>query len=97
MKKIILIASFISSAAAINAQQLQNSSLYDMQGSLFNPSLAGVQQDPSIKGIMGATYRTQWSGMSGAPRTITLFGSFAMPLQRQNRTNFQNRITIGNG
>jgi len=82
MKKYILIAAFIGSAAATKAQQLQSSSLYDMQAVLYNASVAGVQQDPEVKGIAGATYRTQWSGISGAPRTITVFGSFALPKQK---------------
>lgn len=79
MKKTILITAIITMAVATKAQQLQTSSMYDLQGVLHNPSLAGVQQDPGVKGIAGANYRTQWSGIEGAPRTITVFGSFALP------------------
>jgi len=73
MRKYIVV--FIASVAALQAQaqQLQTSSLYDLQGVFHNPSLAGVQS------IVGVSYRTQWSGISGAPRTTTAFGSFDMP------------------
>jgi type IX secretion system PorP/SprF family membrane protein len=79
MKKYILIAALMGSAVITQAQQLQTSSLYDMQGVLHNPSTAGVQQDKDIKGIAGLTYRNQWSGISGSPQTITVFGSFDLP------------------
>lgn len=82
MKKYILITSLIACAFAARTQQLQSSSMYDMQGILHNASMAGVQQDADIKGIAGASYRTQWSGISGSPQTLTLFGSFALPKQK---------------
>ena len=76
MKKIITIL-----LAAITlegtAQQLQTSSLYDMQGLLLNPSMAG-----SNGSQVGGGYRTQWSGLSGAPKTATVFGSFDLPEQK---------------
>lgn len=78
MKKIIIAAVLISSTVAVKSQQLQSSSFYDMQGLLHNPSLAGVQQNKDIKGIAGATYRQQWSGISGSPKTFTAFGSFEL-------------------
>ncbi len=78
MKKIIIAAALISSSVAVKSQQLQSSSFYDMQGLLHNPSLAGVNQDKEVKGIVGATYRQQWSGISGSPKTFTAFGSFEL-------------------
>jgi type IX secretion system PorP/SprF family membrane protein len=48
--------------------------MYDLQGIYHNPSTAGVQSS-----IVGVSYRTQWSGFSGAPKTATVFGSFDMP------------------
>jgi len=57
------------------AQQLQTSSLYDMQGVLHNPAMAGM----TMKGMVGVSYRNQWTGVSGSPKTATLFGSFALP------------------
>lgn len=79
MKKLIIAAALISSAAATKAQQLQSSSFYDMQAVLQNPGLAGVHQQEDIKGVIGVTYRQQWSNISGAPKTMTAFGSFELP------------------
>jgi type IX secretion system PorP/SprF family membrane protein len=82
MKKYIFTAVLLTSAVTTYAQQLQTSSMYDMQGLLHNPSLAGVQQDDNIKAVIGTSYRQQWSGISGAPQTVTVFGSFQLPKQK---------------
>jgi type IX secretion system PorP/SprF family membrane protein len=77
MKKNILFLLVLVMAAKADAQQLQTSSLYDMQGVFHNPSYAGS------KGTMaGVSYRTQWSGISGSPKTITAFG--AVDIAKQN-------------
>src|SRR5687768_11197562 len=76
MKK-ILIFIFAGLVSVANAQQLQTSSMYDMQGILHNPSVTGVQDNNMI----GVSYRTQWSGISGSPKTATVFGSFKLPKQ----------------
>ncbi len=52
--------------------------MYDLQGMLQNPAMAGVQDHNFI----GASYRTQWSGISGSPQTATVFGSFGLPAQK---------------
>ncbi|HAL95427.1 MAG TPA: hypothetical protein DCP55_05695 [Chitinophagaceae bacterium] len=70
MKKIILILSCIVTLTA-SAQQLMTSSLYDLQGNLHNPAVAGVGGQTSI----GATYRSMWSGIAGSPTTALIFGS----------------------
>ena len=75
MKKIVLAAFVLASAFTAGAQQLQTSSLYDLQGVLHNPSVAGTQQSNMI----GVSYRSQWSGISGSPKTATVFGSFDIP------------------
>jgi type IX secretion system PorP/SprF family membrane protein len=80
--KYILIMLFLGAVAITNAQQLQTSSFYDMQGTFYNPSLAGINQNPDVKGFIGASYRTQWEGISGSPKTMTAFGSFNIPNQR---------------
>lgn len=65
-------------AVSVKAQQLQTSSMYELQGMLQNPAMAGVQD----KNFIGASYRTQWSGISGSPQTATVFGSFGLPKQK---------------
>ncbi len=75
MKYKLLIAFFAGIASVSNAQQLQTSSMYDLQGMIHNPSVAGTHENSSI----GLSYRSQWSGISGSPKTATLFGSFDVP------------------
>lgn len=55
----------------ILGQQLMTSSLYDLQGNLHNPAVAGV----SKKTTMGASYRSMWSGIAGSPVTALVYGS----------------------
>jgi len=47
------------------------SSLYDLQGNLLNPAVAGVTK----KTTMGASYRSMWSGIAGSPVTALVYGS----------------------
>ena len=75
MKHKILTALFVASVSISNAQQLQTSSMYELQGIIHNPSVAGTQENNMI----GVSYRSQWSGMSGSPTTATLFSSFNLP------------------
>lgn len=75
MKKNFLIILLLCVMTIGKAQQLQTSSLYDMQGLLHNPAMAGM----TMKGMVGITYRNQWTGTSGNPQTATLFGSFDLP------------------
>lgn len=76
MKKYIAGFLFMGMAVTAGAQQLQTSSLYDMQGVFHNPAVAGANGS-----MAGASYRTQWNGFSGAPKTITGFAAFDMPKQ----------------
>ncbi|MEO7524071.1 MAG: PorP/SprF family type IX secretion system membrane protein [Ferruginibacter sp.] len=81
MKKnilLVLLVTAINTSSKTFAQQLQTSSLYDMQGVIHNPSMAGLQEF----NIAGVTYKTQWSGITGAPKTITAFGSFDLPKEK---------------
>jgi type IX secretion system PorP/SprF family membrane protein len=75
MKHKILTAVLIAFAICTNAQQLQTSSMYDLQGILHNPSVAGTLES----NMVGVSYRSQWSGISGSPRTATVYGSFELP------------------
>ena len=76
MKRYIILSCLLIVTAAGFSQQLQTSSLYDLQGVTFNPSLAGTGPE---KGMVGASYRAQWSGISGSPKTATVFGSVDLP------------------
>ena len=75
MKRLVIFIFAATVVSQAGAQQLQTSSFYDMQGVLHNPSMAGVNGH----GMVGATYRSQWSSISGGPKTATIFGSFALP------------------
>ena len=75
MKKInIFLILVIASCGNLKAQQLQTSSLYDLQGAFHNPSMAGANGS-----LVGMSYRTQWSNVSGSPKTATVFGAIDMP------------------
>jgi type IX secretion system PorP/SprF family membrane protein len=73
MKKIITVI-IAFAALKTNAQQIQTSSLFDLQGMIHNPSLAG-----SNGSLIGGSYRTQWNEISGSPKTAMVFGSFDLP------------------
>ena len=75
MKRILISVVTLGIVATGNAQQLHTTSFYEVQGIIHNPSMAGS----TGKGMIGATYRSQWSGISGAPKTATIFGSIALP------------------
>src|SRR6478672_2652133 len=70
MKRFYLSALIILSALISQGQQLMASSFYDMYGTLHNPAVAGSKHYGSI----GGTFRTQWSGIPGAPQTALVFG-----------------------
>lgn len=79
MKKYqFILLCLLAAVVSGKAQQLQTSSMYDLQGVYHNPSTAGTQGF----NFVGASYRTQWSGFSGSPKTATVFGSFELPEQK---------------
>ena len=75
MKQIFLILLVSGAIPQVKAQQLQTSSMYDLQGIFHNPATAGTQ----ATNLIGASYRTQWSGISGGPKTATVFTSIDLP------------------
>jgi type IX secretion system PorP/SprF family membrane protein len=77
MRKNIFILLLLGFGATASAQQLQTSSMFDLQGVLHNPSTAGVRGS-----MAGVTYRTQWTEISGSPKTATAFGSIDLPNQK---------------
>jgi type IX secretion system PorP/SprF family membrane protein len=78
MKRFLTILALFASLAKPSAQQLNTSSLYELQGLFHNPATAGTY----APAIVGGVYRTQWSSFTGAPRTATVFGSFDLPEQK---------------
>lgn len=78
MKKIQLLfgALAIMSASTIFGQQDPQYTQYMYNMSILNPAYAGSRGVPSI-GLLG---RTQWVGVEGAPRTVTL--SINSPVSR---------------
>ena len=70
--KVFITALFTGLVSGVAAQQLQSSSLYDLQGMIHNASVAGTQEN----NMVGLSYRSQWSAISGSPKTATVFGSF---------------------
>jgi type IX secretion system PorP/SprF family membrane protein len=75
MKKLLFIITLLCCITLARAQQLQTTSFADVQGLLHNPSMAGLEH----KLVLGTLYRAQWTGVSGSPRTATVFGSTDLP------------------
>lgn len=74
-KKWIIGATVLLMVIKIEAQQLQTSSLYEFQGAINNPAMAGVGKS----NVVGVSYRNQWTGIDGHPTTAMVFGSFKIP------------------
>jgi len=70
MKKTLAIL-LLAISSPVWSQQLMTSSLYDLQGNLHNPAVAGVTKQTT----MGASYRSMWSGIAGSPVTALVYGS----------------------
>lgn len=70
MKKIILFVFFFLYISKVTAQQEPHYTQYMSNMSVVNPAYATAA--PSILNL-GALYRYQWTGIEGAPKTMTLF------------------------
>jgi type IX secretion system PorP/SprF family membrane protein len=70
MKKIILLVFFFLSILKVTAQQDPHFTQYMTNMSAVNPAYATAT--PAILNL-GSLYRSQWSGIDGAPKTLTLF------------------------
>lgn len=71
MNRNIFFSALLLISLHAGSQQLMTSSLYELQGNLHNPALAGV----GGQAAMGASYRSMWSGIEGSPSTALIFGS----------------------
>lgn len=74
MKKLgITIACFFAIFGSIHTASAQQDPMYSMymfNGMAVNPAYAGSREKPVITAI----YRHQWTGLQGAPKTVTLSG-----------------------
>jgi type IX secretion system PorP/SprF family membrane protein len=70
MKKIIFLVFFFLSILKVSAQQDPHFTQYMNNMSAVNP--AYVATTPAILNF-GSFYRSQWTGIEGAPKTLTLF------------------------
>lgn len=70
MKKIILLVFFFLSILKVTAQQDPHFTQYMNNMSVVNPAYATAT--PAILNL-GSLYRSQWTGIEGAPKTLTLF------------------------
>ena len=71
MKRILITIFSLGLIIKADAQQLMTASLYDLQGSIHNPAVAGA----GGYGTVGVSYRSMWSGIEGSPVTAMAFGS----------------------
>ena len=71
MKKIQILIIALTAAAGAHSQQLANSSFYEMHGIMHNAATVGSQKHL----VVGGSFRTQWSGMPGSPKTGLVYGT----------------------
>ena len=76
IKKVLVLIIMLSVGLILNAQQIEQFSLYSENNFLINPAEAGTEKFVDVK--LG--YRTQWQGLDGAPRTF--FFSAHTPLHK---------------
>ena len=67
INKAILVLAVFMAASQIEAQQLPQYSQYMFNGLHINPGYAGYKNE----GYIQSTYRDQWRGFPGAPKTFT--------------------------
>lgn len=70
MKKIVIILVLVVGALQMQAQQDPQYTQYMYNMNVMNPAYAGSRENLSF----GLLYRTQWTGLDGAPETGTFFG-----------------------
>jgi type IX secretion system PorP/SprF family membrane protein len=73
--RIIIFTALMAAGVGTRAQQLHTSSIFELQSIFHNPAMAGNLSSDMV----GLSYRSQWSGISGSPQTATLYGSFDLP------------------
>ncbi len=74
MRKIYLLITLILVINSAFSQQLHFTSQYLQHNSMYNPAAAGMAD----QGMVGVSYRSQWSSFPGNPRTYMLYGDFSL-------------------
>jgi len=78
MKKVFYLILCVSVAYSSSAQQLSIFSLYTENSFILNPGITGAEDH----GIITLSYRDQWNGMDGRPRTVN--AAYRTPIARTN-------------
>lgn len=73
-KFITLLIVLVCLTSAGFSQQLHFTSQYLQHNSMYNPAAAGI----SKQGMVGVSYRSQWSSFPGNPRTYMVYGDFSL-------------------
>src|SRR5688500_13219504 len=73
---VCILATIFFLPQAVSAHQLSIFSLYHENSFVLNPGITGTEDH----GVLAATYRDQWSGMAGRPRTVS--GGYHTPIPR---------------
>jgi len=85
MRKIsFILICFIAASISSYAQQLQSSAFYEANWITQNPSFSGISE----KNFVGINYRNQWASLNAGPKTLTGYGSFALPNQKMGVSGF---------
>jgi type IX secretion system PorP/SprF family membrane protein len=74
MRKITILIALILVIQSGFSQQLHFTSQYLQHNSMYNPAAAGI----SGQGLVGISYRSQWSSFPGNPRTFMVYGDFSL-------------------
>jgi type IX secretion system PorP/SprF family membrane protein len=74
MKKLVLLAMMVLLFVTARAQQDAQFSQYIFNGLYINPAYAGYKGDFYVNSF----YRSQWTGLNGAPQTVSIAGDGAV-------------------
>ena len=91
MCKLIKFIFLLFIAGPCSAQQDAQYSQYIFNGIYINPAYAGYRERVNIN----ATYRNQWAGVEGAPRSFSLAADALMPNERVGLSMIVNAEQLG--
>src|SRR6185295_3501783 len=88
MKKTLLtIGLFVCIAGTVIAQQRPHYTQYILNNYILNPALSGIENYIDVK----TSYRDQWVGLNGAPKTfyLTIHGPIGKKDYKTSSTSYQ--------